>query len=117
MDILPLLLDTLLLPVAGLCVVYFFRFLSSQQKGERLTLKWRDMDTVRKTVIGAIFLWIFLNFYLGLGNYLSLLNVAVLPFSWIYTSIRPATMIGLAGTLVGLAVIFQLRFPRRPVVA
>lgn len=80
-----------------------------------MTLKWRDMDRVRKIVIGVIFLWIFSNFYLDIGNILSLLNTTVLPFGWIYTSIRPATMIGLAGTIVGLAVVFQLRFPRRPV--
>ena len=117
MDVLVLVIETLLLPVAGLCVVWFFRFVSSQQKGERLTLKWSDMDTVHRTVIGVIFLWIFLNFYLDLGNFVSFLNVALLPFGWIYSLAEPATMISLISTLVGLAVIFQLRFPRRPVVA
>lgn len=116
MDIVELFLVGLPLPILVACVVWFVRFITSQQKRERLTLKWRDMDPVRRTLAGIIFVWIFLNLYLAIANELALLNVTDLPFNWIYSLARPALDWGSTATIVSLVFFFQLRFPRRPVV-
>ncbi len=117
MDLLGLVLEGAPLPILVGCIVWFVRLNTSQQKRERLTLKWRDMDPIRKTVIGLIFAGICLNLYLAVGDMLAFLNVAGLPFSWIYSLARPASVWGSAATMVGLAIVFQLKFPRHPVVA
>jgi hypothetical protein len=116
-DLLDLVLVGVPLPILVGCIVWFVRFNNSQQKGERLTIKWRDMDPVKKTVTSLIVAWIFLNLYLAVVDMLAFLNVAVLPFSWIYSLARPTPTLAVATTTVGLAVVFRLRFPRRPVVA
>ena len=66
------------------CIVWIVRFNISQQKGERLTLKWKDMDPLRKAVAALIFVWICLNLYLTVGNELAFLNVVVLPLGSVY---------------------------------
>ena len=105
------------LPILVACIVWFVRLNNSQQKGERLTLRWREMDPVRKTIASLIVVWTCLNLYLAIGDLLALLKVAVLPFSWIYSIASPTPFWSLTATFVGLAVVFQLRFPKRPVVA
>ena len=99
------------------CIVWIVRFNISQQKGERLTLKWRDMDSLRKAVAALIFVWICLNLYLTVGNELAFLNVVVLPLGSVYSIYRPILSWASALSIVGLAVILSLRFPRRSVVA
>jgi len=66
------------------CIVWIVRFNISQQKGERLTLKWKDMDPFRKAVAALIFVWICLNLYLTVGNELAFLNVVVLPLGSVH---------------------------------
>ena len=105
------------LPILVGCIFWFVRLNTSQQKGERLTIKWRDMDPVKKTVTSLIVAWICFNLYLAVGDMPAFLNVAVLPFSWIYSLARPTPTLAVTTTIVGLAVFFRLRFPRRPVVA
>ena len=117
MDLLGLVLEGAPLPILVGCIVWFVRLNTSQQKRERLTLKWRDMDPVRKTVAGLITFGICFNLYLAAGDMLAFLNVAVLPLSWIYSLARPTPTLSMTTTMVGLAVFFRLRFPRRPVVA
>jgi hypothetical protein len=103
---------SLLIIVATLLL--FVRFNTSQQKGERLTIKYRDMDPITKTATALIVTLICFNLYLAIGDMLSVLNVAVLPFSWIYSLARPTPILGVTTTMVGLAVFFRLKFPRRP---
>ena len=110
-----LILEGAPLPILVAYIVWLVRFITSQQKGERLTLKWRDMDLVRKTVSGLIIVWAFFSVYLSVGNELALLNVAFFPLSWVYSIARPVPIWSVTGVMVGLAVFFQLRFPRRPV--
>lgn len=117
MDLLGLFLVGAPLPILVTCIGWFVRFTTSSQKGERLTLKWREMYPIRRTLTGIIFVWIFLNLYLSIANELALLNLTGLPFSWIYSLARPAIDWGSTATIVSLAIFFQLRFPRRPVVA
>jgi len=99
------------------CIVWIVRFNISQQKGERSTLKWRDMDPLRKAVAALISVWICLDLYLTVGNELAFLNVAVLPLGSVYSIYRPILSWASALSIVGLAVILSLRFPRRSVVA
>ncbi len=117
MDLSELVLVGAPLPILVGCIVWFVRFNNSQQKGERLTIKWRDMDPVKKTVTSLIVAWIFLKLYLAVVDMLAFLNVAVLPLSWIYSLARSTPTLAVTTAIVGLAVLFQLRFPRRPVVA
>jgi hypothetical protein len=93
------------------------RFNISQQKGKRLTLKWRDMDPIRKTVTGFISVWICLNLYLSFGSEFANLNVLVLPLSSIYSFYGPILVWAAASSIVGLALLLSIRFPRRPVIA
>jgi len=60
-------------------IVWMVKFTISQQRGERLTLRWRNMDPIRRTVVGLIFFWICFNLYLSVGNEFASLNVFVLP--------------------------------------
>jgi hypothetical protein len=99
------------------CIVWIVRFNISQQKGERLTLKWRDMDTLRKAVAALIFVWICLNLYLTVGNELAFLNVVALPLGSLYSIYRPILSWASASTIVGLAFVLSIRYPRRSVVA
>jgi hypothetical protein len=99
------------------CIVWIVRFNISQQKGERLTLKWKDMGPLRKTVAGLIFAWICLNLYLTVGNLLVSLNVVALPLGFAYSIYRPILIWASASTIVGLAFVLSIRFPRRSVVA
>ncbi|TMI43497.1 hypothetical protein E6H19_09540 [Candidatus Bathyarchaeota archaeon] len=99
------------------CIVWIVRFNISQQKGERLTLKWSDMDPIRKAVAALILVWICLNLYLTLGNELAFLNVVALPLGSAYSIYRPILSWASASTIVGLAFILSIRYPRRPVVA
>jgi hypothetical protein len=69
------------LPILVGCLAWFVRLNTSQQKGERLTIKWRDMDPVKKTVTSLIVAWICFDLYLAIGDMLAFLNVAVLPLS------------------------------------
>src|SRR5437899_12126705 len=85
------------------CIVWIVRFNISQQKGERLTLKWRDMDPVRKTVASLISVWICLNLYLSVGNELANLNVLVLPLGSIYSIYGPILVWASASSILGLA--------------
>jgi hypothetical protein len=105
------------LPILVGCVVWFVLVSVSQQKGKRLNVKWRDMSPVRKTVVGLIAASICFNLYLTVGNELAFLNVAVLPLSWIYSLASPVVVWGVTTTVVGLAVFFDVKFPRRPVVS
>ena len=70
-------------------IVWMVKFTISQQKGERLTLKWRNMDPIRRTVVVLISFWICFNLYLSVGNEFASLNVFVLPLSSIYSIYRP----------------------------
>lgn len=117
MDLLGLVIHGVPVLVLVACIVWIVRFNLSQQKGERLALKWRDMDPVRKTVAGLIFAWICLNLYLSVGNELANLNVLVLPLSSIYSLYGPILVWASASSIVGLALLLSIRFPRRPVVA
>src|SRR6267378_1206385 len=99
------------------CIVWIARFNISQQKGERLTLKWRDMDPVRKTVASVIVAWMGFNLYLTIGDLLAFLNVLVLPLGSTYSIYRPILSLASSSTFVGLAFLFRIRFPRRPVVS
>src|SRR5437899_4951762 len=99
------------------CVVWIVRFNISQQTRERLTLKWNDMDPIRKAVAALILVWICLNLYLTLGNELAFLNVVALPLGSAYSIYRPILSWASASTIVGLAFILSIRYPRRPVVA
>ena len=117
MELLGLVLHGAPLPILVACIVWMVRFNISQQKGERLTLKWRDMDPIRKTGAGFIFAWICLNLYLSIGNELANLNVLVLPLSSIYSFYGPILIWASASSIVGLALLLSIRFPRRPVIA
>ncbi|TMI21365.1 hypothetical protein E6H31_06145 [Candidatus Bathyarchaeota archaeon] len=116
-DLLRLVLDGVLILVLVACIVWMVRFNISQQKGERSTLKWRDMDPIRKTVAGLISVWICLNLYLSVGNELANLNVVVLPLGSIYSFYGPILVWASASSIVGLALLLSIRFPRRPVIA
>jgi hypothetical protein len=116
MDLSELVLYGAPLPILIACIVWIVRLNTSQQRGERLTLKWHDMDSIRKTVAGLIFALMCLNLYLAVGDMLAFLNVAVLPLSWIYSLAGPTSILSVTTTMVGLAVLFRLKFPRRPVV-
>ena len=117
MDLLGLVLHGVPILVLVACIVWIVRFNTSQQKGERLTLKWRDMGPIRKTVVGLIFVWICLNLYLSVGNELASLNVLVLPLGSIYSIYGPILVWASASTIVGLALLLSIRLPRRPVIA
>lgn len=112
MDLLGSFLYLVPLAVDVVCIVWFVSLINSQQKGERSILKWREMSSPRKALLGGISVWIFLSVYLALGDELALLNVAVLPLSWIYSLSLPADLWGTTATIVVLAVLFQLRYPR-----
>jgi|SRR6267143_3334106 len=115
MDVLDVVLVGATLPILIGCIVWFVRLNSSQQKGERSTLRWRDLDLVRKTVVVLIFAWITLNLYLTIGNELAALNVAVLPLSSAYSIYRPTLPLATASSIVGVVVLFSIRFPKRSV--
>lgn len=117
MDLLELFLVSAPLPILVACIAWFVKFITSQQKGERSTLKWRDMDPVRRVLGGIIFVWIFLNLYLAIADELALLNVTGLLFNWVYSLARSALDWGSTATVISLVILFQLRFPRRPVIA
>jgi hypothetical protein len=104
-------------PILGGCIISFVRLSISQQKGERLTLKWLDLNPVRKTMAGLVIVWICFNLYLAIGNELALLNIIVLPFGWIYSLAGSAIVWGATASTVGLAILLQLRFPKRQLVA
>lgn len=104
------------IPIMVACIVWFVRFINSQQKGERVALKWREMDHAQKALAVLIIVWICLNLYLGIGNELALLNIAVLPLSWIYSLAGSVVSWSSAATIVSLVILFQLRFPRRRIV-
>jgi hypothetical protein len=116
-DLLGLVLHSVPILVLVACIVWIVRFNISQQKGERLTLKWRDMDPVRKTLAGLIFVWICLNLYLSVGSELANLNVLVLPLGSLYSIYGPILIWATTSSIVGLALLLSIRFPRRPVVA
>jgi len=99
------------------CIVWIVRFNISQQKGERLTLKWKDMAPLRKAVAALILVWICLNLYLTVGNLLAFLNVVALPLGFAYSIYGPILGWASASSFVGLVFLFSIRFPRRPVVA
>ena len=99
------------------CIVWMVKFTISQQKGERSTLKWRDMDPIRRAVVGLISFWICFNLYLSVGNMFAFLNLFALPLSSIYSIYRPILTWASASTIVGLAFLLSIRFPRPPVVA
>jgi hypothetical protein len=99
------------------CIVWIVRFNISQQKGERLTLKWKDMGPLRRTVTVLILVWICLNLYLTVGDLLVFLNVVALPLGSAYSIYRPILIWASASTIVGLAFVLSIRFPRRSIVA
>jgi|SRR6267378_4288065 len=99
------------------CIVWIVRFNISQQKGERLTLKWKDMGLLRRTVTVLILVWICLNLYLTVGNELAFLNVVALPLGSAYSIYGPILIWASASTIVGLVFVLSIRFPRRSVVA
>ena len=117
MGTLEIALDGVAILVLVGCIVWMVKFTISQQKGERLTLKWRNMDPIRRTVVGLISFWICFNLYLSVGNEFASLNVFVLPLSSIYSIYRPILILASASTVVGLAFLLSIRFPPRPVVA
>jgi len=116
-DLLVGVLDGVPILVLVACIVWIVRFNISQQKGERSTLKWRDMDPLRKAVAALILVWICLNLYLTVGNELAFLNVVVLPLGSTYSIYGPILGWASASTIVGLAVLLSVRFPRHSVVA
>ena len=73
------------------------------------------MDPIRKTVAGLVFVWICLNLYMTLGNELASLNVLFLPLGSIYSIYGPILVWASASSIVGLALILSIRFPRRSV--
>jgi hypothetical protein len=99
------------------CIVWIVRFNISQQKGERLTLKWKDMGPLRRTVTVLTLIWICLNLYLTVGNELAFLNVVALPLGSAYSIYGPILIWASASTIVGLVFVLSIRFPRRSVVA
>ena len=117
MDLLELVLAGVPILIMAACIAWFVRFNISHQKGERLTLKWRDIDPLRKSVAGLIFVWICFNLYLTVGNEFALLNVAFLPLGSTYSIYRPILIWAATSTIIGLAYLFSIRFPRRSVVA
>jgi len=116
-DLLRLVLDGVAILVLVACIVWFVRLNSSQQKGERSTLKWRDMDPVKKTLAGLVVVWICLNLYLSVGDELAFLNVLVLPLGSLYSIYRPIPIWATTSSIVAVALLFSIRFPRRPVIA
>jgi len=54
MDLLIGVLDGVPILILVGCIVWIVRFNISQQKGERLTLKWKDIGPLRKTVTALI---------------------------------------------------------------
>jgi len=116
-DLLVGVLDGVPILVLVACIVWIVRFNISQQKGERSTLKLRDMDPLRKAVAALILVWICLNLYLRVGNELAFLNVVVLPLGSTYSIYGPILGWASASTIVGLAVLLSVRFPRHSVVA
>jgi hypothetical protein len=117
MDLLGLVLYGAPVPILIACIVWIVRLNTSQQKGERLTLHWRDLDPVRKTLAGLIFAWLCLNLYLTVGDLLAFLNVAVLPLGPTYSIYGPIMIWASASTIVGLSFLLSIRYPRRPIVA
>src|SRR5437879_10607735 len=95
-------LDGLPILVLVGCIGWIVRFNISQQKGERLTLKWKDMGPLRKTVAGLIFAWICLNLYLTVGDLLAFLNVVALPLGYSYSIYKPILILASASTTSGL---------------
>jgi len=116
-DLLGLVLDGVPLPILVACITWFVRLNISQQKGERSTLKWRDMDPVKKTLAGLVVVWICLNLYLSVGDMLAFLNVLVLPLGSLYSIYRPIPIWATTSSIAGLALLLSIRFPRRPVIA
>lgn len=117
MDPVGLLLVSLPIPILVACIVWFTRLDNSRKKGERLTLKLREMGPLRKALAGIVLVWICLNLYLSIGNLLALMNIAALPFGWIYSSIDTGMIWGLTVTMVSLAIYLQLKLPKRLVTA
>ena len=99
------------------CIVWIVRFNISQQKGERLILKWKDMSSLRRIAAALILVWICLNLYLTIGNELASLNVVALPLGSAYSIYGPILGWASASSIVGLVFLFSIRFPSRSVVA
>jgi len=110
-------LDGVPILVLVACIVWVAKFNISQKKGERLTLKWRDMDPIKRAVIALIAVGTCFNLYLSVGNELAFLNVVVLPLGSTYSIYGPILGWASASTIVGLAFLLSIRFPRRPVIA
>jgi hypothetical protein len=73
------------------------------------------MDPIRKTAAALIVVWICLNLYLAVGDELAFLNVEALPLSTAYSIYRPVPIWASASTVIGLAFILSVRFPRQQV--
>jgi hypothetical protein len=102
-DLLGLVLYGAPLPIMVASIAWLVKLNTSQQKGERLAFKWRDMDPIRRIAVGLIVFWTCFNLYLLVGNEFASLNVFVLPLSWIYAIYRPILGWATASTIVGLA--------------
>jgi len=102
--------------ILGACIVWFVKLYDSQQKGERLVRKWRETDPSKKTLAVIVIVWMFLNLYLAIGNELALLNGASFPLSSVYSLYRPLLTWATTSSIVGLVLIFSIRFPKRSVV-
>jgi hypothetical protein len=100
------------------CVVWFVKLYDSQQKGERFVLKWREIDPSKKALAVLVVVWTFLNLYLEIGDWLALLNGTSLPLGSVYSVYRPTWVYTWATTssIVGLVLIFSMRFPKRSTV-
>jgi hypothetical protein len=116
MGTLEIALDGVAILVLVGCIAWMVKFTISQQRGERLTLKWRNIGLIRRTVVGLISFWICFNLYLSVGNEFASLNVFVLPLSSIYSIYRPILSWASASTMLALAFLLSIRFPRHPVV-
>src|SRR5207245_10565067 len=101
-------LDGLPILVLVGCIGWIVRFNISQQKGERLTLKWKDMGPLRKTVAGLILAWIRLNLYLTVADLLAFLNVVALPLGSAYSIHRPILLSPSASPIVAIGFVLSL---------
>jgi len=115
-DFVILVFDGVPIVIIVACIVWFVKLYDSQQKGERLIRKWREIDPSKRALAVIVTVWMFLNLYLAIGDILTFLNGASLPLSSVYSLYRPIPTWATTSSIVGIVLILSIRFPKRPVV-
>ena len=92
------------------CIIWLAKFAGETR--ERPPVKWTDMSYSKRTALGLIFAGMCLNLYLIIGNGLALTNITVLPLSDTFSIYGSALSWAVTLTIIGLVVIYSLRFPR-----